>query len=93
MARDSNAQPGQSFLTPFGEWRTLVSATSAGLWIEAQVEQQIKQFKGTPSFTRDSITGRCAMYGERSGRDKRNIERARLRNNKPVRKLTNEEHP
>lgn len=92
MARDSNAKAGDSFMTPWGEMRTLVSVTSAGLWIEAKVEQQIAQFKGTPAFTRDSIAGRCVMYGERSGRDKRNIERAKLRSNKPVRKLTSEDH-
>lgn len=92
MKRDSNAQPGDCFLTPFGEWRILVSASSAGLCIEAQVEQEITSFKGTPNFTRDSTAATCALHGERSGRDKRNFERARLRNSKPIRKMTEGDH-
>lgn len=93
MAYDSNAQPGQSFLTPWGEWRTVVSVTSAGLYIEARVAQQIREFKGTPSFTRDSIAGMCAMYGSSTvRRERRDIERAKLRANKPIRKLPEGEH-
>lgn len=90
MTRDSNARPGDTFLTAFGEWRTLVSATSAGLWIEAKVEKQIAEFKGTPNFTRDSITGLCSLHGQTSGREKREYERARRRAGKPIRKLTEE---
>lgn len=92
MTRDSNAHPGQSFMTPGGEMRTMVSVTSAGLWIEAKVEKQIREFQGTPNFTRDSTAAICALHGERSGRDKRNFERARLRNSKPIRKLTEGDH-
>lgn len=93
MVYDSNAQPGQVFRTPWGEFRTLVSVTSAGLYIEAKVAQQIKDFKGTPSFTRDSIAGLCALYGSSTiRRERRDLERAKLRANKPIRKLPEGEH-
>jgi hypothetical protein len=87
MTRDSNAQPGDCFRTPFGEWRTLVSVTSAGLWIEAHIEQQIREFKGTPNFTRDSTGAMCALHGSTSGDERRQLERARKRLQKPVRRV------
>lgn len=91
MTRDSNAKPGQEFRTPWGELRTLVSVTSAGLWIEAKVNQEIAEFRGTPAFTRDSIAGRCVLFGSTTGWERREYERARKRNSKPIRKWT-EEH-
>ena len=88
---DSNAKPGQSFQTPWGERKTEVSVTSAGEFITARVNEEIKNYKGTPAFTRDSTAGLCALYGATSRREKRDYERARLRNSKPVRKLPTEE--
>jgi hypothetical protein len=86
---EGRAQPGDTFRTPWGEWRTIVSATSAGMWITAKVEQDIQDYHGTPNFMRDSIAGLCCLFApQTTGREKRNLERAKARNSKPIRRVT-----
>jgi hypothetical protein len=85
MTRDSNAQPGDVFQTPYGDWRVLVSATSAGILLE-QISRANTTLN-TPSFHLNSTAATCALHGCTSGDERRMIERARKRLQKPVRKM------
>ncbi len=84
---EGRAQVGDCFRDPYGRVFELVSVQSAGLAIEATVAAQIADYKGTPIFTRDSIAGSCAMYGQTTGREKRNLERMKAKQQKPIRKI------
>ena len=72
---EGRAAVGDCFRDPYGQVFELVAVQSAGLAIEATVAAQIAEYKGTPIFTRDSIAGSCALWGQSSGREKRNHER------------------
>lgn len=75
---DGKAQSGD-WIRVDGRLVQVESVTSAHDVIEAQVEQSIRDYKATPHFTRDSIAGRCLLFGETSGREKRDHERLKAR--------------
>ena len=79
------AKPGDLILVD-GELRELVSATSAGDFIEAKCEKEIREYKGEPLLTRHSITAICALAGDTTGRERRNMERARAKAAKQLRR-------
>ncbi len=64
---------GDVIRTPWGEERIVVSVIGAGDLIEAIVERDI--LLHAPNFLRDSIAGTCALHGSTTGREKRNHDR------------------
>jgi hypothetical protein len=87
MRHEGTAQPGDWYVTPWGEHREVLAVWNAGVWIESVIEYQITSAKaGAPNYMRDSIAGLCALYGGALSADLRARERERKRLRLPVRK-------
>lgn len=71
---EGKAQVGDYVRTPFGEIRQIVSIVNAGDLIEAIVERDIREVRA-PNFMRDSIAGICVLWGDTTGRERRNRQR------------------
>lgn len=76
---EGQAGVGDVLRTPMGEYLEVVWVHGAGDVSESLCEQSIAEFKGTPHFTRDSIAGRCCLFGDTSGRDTERIRRWKLK--------------
>ena len=68
---------GQVVVTPDGEKREIVSIIGAHELIAAISEQH--RDDRTPHFWINSSAGQCSLFGETSGREKRNLERAKAK--------------
>lgn len=74
---EGRAGVGDVIVTGWGEYRTVVAIINAGDLIEAIAEQSITM--RAPNFRRDSISGVCVLFGQTSGREKRDFQRWRAR--------------
>ena len=70
---EGQAQVGDVLRLPSGELREVVAVIGAGDLIEMIVERDIALH--APNFLRDSIAGTCALHGSTTGREKRNHDR------------------
>lgn len=74
---EGRAKVGDVVVTGHGETLIVVSVIGAHELIAQQSERD--RLNRAPNFWRDSIAGKCSLYGSTSGREKRNREREKAK--------------